>query len=174
MNLDMKTATAPASNESSVITFEEGIIGVPRARRFELLEQDSSPVRLLRSLDIPHFALPVVDPALADPGYRPGFGSRLNGVLEVDEGDPVLVLAVATLESGGPLANLRAPVVINARTRRAVQLILEDRSYPLRAPVRVEGQDAEPALPGPRPIRDQDGPAGRTGGPHAGSESQAR
>ena len=152
----------------SEILFEEGLIGVPRARRFELLERDGSPVRLLRCLDIPHFALPVVDPALADPQYRPEIGNRLEGILEIEEGDPVLVLAVAAVDSSGPLANLRAPVVINARSRRAV------RSYPLRAPVRAEPREAEPALPAPRPIRGQDGPAQRTGGPHAGPESQAR
>ena len=46
--------------------FEEGIMGVPRARRFELLEQDGSPVHVLRCLDISGFALPVVDPPSTD------------------------------------------------------------------------------------------------------------
>ena len=64
----MTHATA-AAVDTTEISFEEGIIGVPRARRFQLLGRDGSEVLLLRSLDIPGFSLPVVDPRHADPGF---------------------------------------------------------------------------------------------------------
>lgn len=117
------------------ILFEEGIIGVPRARRFLLLERDGSPIRVLRCLDIEGFALPVADPRLADAGYAPDFGSQLLDRLSLKAGDPVVVLAVTTLEPGGAVANLRAPIVIHVARRRAAQIILEGGSYPLRAPL---------------------------------------
>jgi flagellar assembly factor FliW len=53
--------------------------------------------------------------------------------LEPDES--VVLLAVTALEPDGLVANLKAPVVVNARRRLAAQVILEDRAYPLRAPV---------------------------------------
>jgi flagellar assembly factor FliW len=118
----------------SEITFDEGIIGVPRARRFELLANAESSVHLLRCLDIPDFALPVVDPRRARPDYRPDLG-RVFEALGLDDGEPVLVLAVTTIEADGPMANLRAPIVINPSKRLGMQLILDDRSMPLRAPV---------------------------------------
>ena len=135
----MNTATDEEMRES-VILFEEGIIGVPRARRFQLLERADSPVRILRCLDVEGFNLPVVDPTLAAPGYRPELGPRVAEVLGLLPEDDVLLLAVAVLEPGGPVVNLRAPVVVNVRRRRALQLILDDRSYPLRA--KLEGEVA--------------------------------
>jgi flagellar assembly factor FliW len=130
----MSESTVPGAADAT-ICFEEGIIGVPRARRFELLERNGSTVRVLRCLDIEGFALPVTDPRLADENYRPELGGRVQEALDLSTGDPVLLLAVTTLEAGGPVANLRAPLVINVRRQRAMQVILDDKSYPLRAPV---------------------------------------
>lgn len=133
----------PRDADSSIIWFGEGIIGVPRARRFQLLEKPDSPFRVLRCLDIDGFALPVIDPTLVDPGYRPELGSRLDETLGLSREDPVLVLAVATILPGGPVANLRAPVIINTRGRVAAQIILDDRRYPLRAPVQLPNDGLE-------------------------------
>lgn len=138
----MKTMTeaslapfAESCPEETRISFEEGIIGVPRARSFVLLEREGSAVRVLRSLDIEGFALPVTDPRLADPGYRPSFSPRLAESLDAGPADPIVVLAVTTLGPEGATANLRAPVVLNPRNGRAAQVILDDRRYPLNAPV---------------------------------------
>jgi flagellar assembly factor FliW len=130
-------AEATIAAEETEIRFEEGIIGVPRARRFELLEREGSPIRVLRCLDIDGFALPVIDPRLADSGYRPVIGARVQEALLLDAGEPILLLAVTTLEPSGPVANLRAPLVVNVKRRLAKQIILDDRAYPLRAPIPV-------------------------------------
>ena len=131
-------AEATVAAEETEIRFEEGIIGVPRARRFELLVREDSPIRVLRCLDIEGFALPVVDPRLVDAGYQPVLGPRVQESLLLQAGEPILLLAVTTLEPAGPVANLRAPVVVNVKRRLAKQIILDDRAYPLRAPVPVQ------------------------------------
>jgi len=107
------------STVSTEILFEEGILGVPRARRFQLMEQPGSPVMVLKCLDISDFLLPVVDPALAEPDYVKTVAPRIHSPVEFQEDDPVLLLAVAALEKAGPVANLRAPVILNVRTMRA-------------------------------------------------------
>ena len=121
--------------DTTVIVFEEGIIGVSRARRFQLLEREGSQLRVLRSLDIEGFALPVVDPNLVDPDYRPQISPRVVRALELTREEDVLMLSVATLEPDGAVANLRAPMIINVEKRIGVQVILDDRSQPLRAKV---------------------------------------
>ncbi len=128
--------TAPVPDDAREILFEEGIIGVPRARRFHLLDHAGSPIRVLRCLDIEGFALPVADPRLADPDYRPALGPRVAEAVGLKKDEPLVVLAIATLEAEGPKVNLRAPVVINAQNRLATQVILDDRTLPLRAPIR--------------------------------------
>ncbi len=121
------------SNSACEILFEEGIIGVPRARRFHLMERDGSPVRVMRCLDIEGFTLPVVDPRLADPSYAPRINKRVAATLGAGSDEPLLLLAVATWQPNGAVANLRAPLVINTNRRVAAQVILEDRTLPLRA-----------------------------------------
>jgi len=125
------TAIASAGSE---ILFEEGIIGIPRARRFHLLERPGSPLRLLQSLDIAGFALPVVDPRFAEPDYSPTLQSRVSEALSLGDGGCVL-LAVVTLGDALPTANLRAPIVINVDRRVGAQVILDDRSLPLERPL---------------------------------------
>jgi flagellar assembly factor FliW len=124
-----------AGDRGAEILFSEGVIGVSRARRFELLERSGSPIRVLRCLDIEGFALPVVDPRLADPDYRPAISARVSEALGLSGEGLLLLLAVTTLEPAGPVANLRAPLVINVEKRIGAQVILDDRRQPLRAKV---------------------------------------
>jgi flagellar assembly factor FliW len=130
----MDYSTASQDPESTIL-FAEGLIGVPRARRFQLLEKPGSPHRILRCIDIEGFNLPVVDPHQVDPEYQPRLGARVAEALELETGDAVLMLAVTSLESDGSHANLKAPLVINVNSRLAAQIILEGDAYPLRAPV---------------------------------------
>jgi flagellar assembly factor FliW len=132
------TAGNAMAVEAAELIFEEGIIGVPRARRFELMEQENSPVRLLRCLDIKGFALPVVDPLLADPDYRPDLHRTLKA-LGCERAEDVLVMAVACLEPDGAYANLRAPIVLHVGRRSGAQVILDDMKLPLRALVKMNG-----------------------------------
>jgi len=125
-------------DNETVLHFDEGIIGVPRARRFRLLERPGSCVRILQSLDIQGFCLPVVDPRLADATYQPQLAPRISAALKCEPADPVVFLAVAALEPEGAVANLKAPVVVNARSRLAAQVILDDAAFPLRARVTEE------------------------------------
>ena len=71
------------TSEGTVIQFPEGVIGVPRARRFQVLERPGSPIRVLKCLDIEGFNLPVVDPRLTLDAVR-GFGDAVMHVLQSD------------------------------------------------------------------------------------------
>jgi flagellar assembly factor FliW len=130
------STSAQRKPDAARLLFEEGIIGVPRARHFELLERRDSPVRMLRCLDLPSFVLPVIDPTEVDPSYGPKIAPRIFESLGLSADDSVLLLAVATLEPDGILVNLRAPLVINPRSCVGAQVILENRKLPLRAPMR--------------------------------------
>ena len=87
-------------------------------------------------LDIDGFNLPVVDPTLADRGYAPKLSRRVLRALQLEADDSVLLLAVTTRRPDGDLVNLRAPLVVNVQRRLALQVILDDRAYPIDAPLR--------------------------------------
>jgi flagellar assembly factor FliW len=77
--------------------------------------------------------------------------------LDLRPDDPLLLLAVVTIPSEAPekaSANLRAPVVVNLRTRRGKQLILHE-SIPLRFPLlpqMVEAKSVVSCTTEPAPV----------------------
>lgn len=75
----------------------------------------------------------LVDPSLVVAGYAPRITAAMRAEIEAEEEEGAVVFVVANPSEGGVFVNLRAPVLINARTGAAVQVIFDDASYPLRA-----------------------------------------
>jgi flagellar assembly factor FliW len=74
-------------------------------------------------------------PFFAD--YAPEIDDAVVAELGVEHADDLLALLVVTLGStpDSATANLLAPVLVNHRTRRAGQYLLDDVDLPLRAPL---------------------------------------
>jgi flagellar assembly factor FliW len=128
-------ATAPDLLELTVLG---GLAGFAQGERYALVEVSStSPLFRLCSLDVPGLDFLVVPPAVCFPDYAPEIDDASAGRLELVDAQDALLLVVLTVgeDAGKATANLMAPVVINARTRQAAQVIVEG-TYPLRAPLR--------------------------------------
>jgi len=112
-----------------VIELSEGLIGLPMLRRWLLLDMDRNvPMRWLQSLDRPDFGVPVMPPVFFAEAYEVHAASSARRQL-APEGEPDLVtLIIATVHEGGEriTGNLRAPLVLDASTRRGAQLALDD------------------------------------------------
>jgi len=124
--------------EEKVIKIPSGVIGFPLSTRYLVLDHDRDvPFKWLQSLDQEELAFVIMDPVWFKPDYRVTIA--LDEIVElgrVDERDLVLFV-ILTIPSDDPsrmTANLRGPVVVNAGTRIAKQLILHDE-FPTRAPV---------------------------------------
>lgn len=137
------TTTAP--EEAAAVTGDIPVVelaapfpGFPGLRRFALARVvDDGTVCDLRSLDDPEVSFVVVPPAEFFDGYAPEVGDDVADALELTSGEDALVLAMVTLgeSAANATANLRAPIVVNHRTRRAMQVILDDPELPLKAPL---------------------------------------
>jgi flagellar assembly factor FliW len=118
------------------------IAGFPEHHQFVLAELDpSSLLRSLRSLDDPELRFLVLPPGPFFPDYEPEIDDDWAERLELTSSEDALVLLLVTpgATAGEATANLMAPVVINVRTRRAAQIVLDDASLPLRAPLPTSG-----------------------------------
>ena len=114
-----------------------GLAGFPDAERYALVEvPDASPLFLLRSLDQEGLEFVVVPPGVFFPDYAPELDDASAERLGLTDAADALLLVVITVGSGAAdaTANLLAPVVINQRTSRAAQVILQG-DWPLRAPL---------------------------------------
>lgn len=137
----------------AVIRLPAGVIGFPRSCRYVLLDHDRhAPFKWLQSLDEPSLAFVVMDPARFKPDYRVEVAPEELVELDLAEGDELVLLVILTIPPADPgrvTANLRGPLVINARTRLAKQLVLKD-SVPIRHPLYPQtdrARTAEPAVP---------------------------
>ena len=128
-------ATEPDLLELTVLG---GIAGFAGAERFALVEvSETSPLFRLSSLDQPGLDFLVVPPAVFFPDYAPEIDDASAARLALTDAEDALLLVILTVgdDIAAATANLMAPVVINARTRQAAQVVVED-TYPLRAPLR--------------------------------------
>jgi flagellar assembly factor FliW len=139
---DGRVSDIGADDANPSLEFVGPVAGFPAHRLFVLAELDeSSQLRALRSLDDPGLRFLVLPPGPFFPDYAPAISDEWASRLELTSADDALVLVVVTPDAaaGGATVNLLAPVVINTRTRRAAQFVLDDSSLPLRAALVTSG-----------------------------------
>lgn len=120
-------------DEEAVITFSQGLFGFENYRRFVVLcLDDKSPFRWLQSMEEPSLAFVVIEPRHFMPDYAPTISDADAEALGLNEETPYLIFVVVTIPPGKPeqmTANLMGPIIVNAATRTARQVIVEDECY---------------------------------------------
>lgn len=128
--------------KDSLITFPAGLIGFPRCKDFVMIEH-KAPFSWLHSVTDPALAFVVID------GYE--FGTEYNLTPPLDnpdcdfkEDDEYAILIIVTVRKNLALttANLKAPLFVNLRNRKGVQVIFDDPKYSTRHPLWSE-EDVE-------------------------------
>jgi flagellar assembly factor FliW len=122
--------------ESQIIHFQEGMLGMPTYKHYLLLQSDEiAPFLRLQSVDKPSLSFLLIDPAFIDTGYR-AFVEKADVkrmfIQPGDEGSVVLVVCKIAKEGKDITANLVAPVVINHTDMQGAQLVLLDSPYDVR------------------------------------------
>ena len=157
-----------------VINLPDGLIGLPRLRRWILLEMERPvPLKWLQSLDDGNFGFPVAEPGFFASAYEvappPGVLARLG----CDSAEELAVLIITTVHEGGSrlTGNLAAPLLIHLGTRLGAQVVIDDERWSLRQEIdylkfglAVQGETAaegteepatEPALVGAGPEKER-------------------
>jgi len=125
----------------SVLHFPDGLIGLPRARRFALLEpsRPEIPFRYLVCLDLPELGFLVCDPEAVFPGYAAEVvpaGGRAGAAL--------LVIVTVPENPREMTVNLMAPLVVDGESRQGVQMVLDTGRFSTRHAL-LPAADATPA-----------------------------
>lgn len=122
--------------DEDVLTIKDGLLGFPEHTRFLILQhREGSPFRWLQSVEDPKLAFLVTDPVNFVQDYEPEMAPECAQDLGLDEQTPRLVYAIATVPKGCPeqmTINLAGPIVINAASRVARQLVIEHPSCPIK------------------------------------------
>jgi flagellar assembly factor FliW len=123
--------------EDVLMHFPEGLFGFESETRFLPIEVPALyPILFLQSIQRPELCFVTMPILVIDPGYRLALSPtdlELAGMRAGRQpviGEDVLCLAILTLREDGPTtANLIAPLVINLRSRRAVQALMLESEY---------------------------------------------
>jgi flagellar assembly factor FliW len=119
----MTTPPRPASERE--LHFVEPIPGFDGTDRFTLT---------MRSLSDPQLRFVLAPPEAFFGDYHPDIDDTVGLALDANEVEVLVILSIAS----GPrdaTANLRAPIVVAPGSGRAVQLILDDETLPMRRPL---------------------------------------
>lgn len=130
------------SGDIPVLELVRPMVGFPDLHRFALARLvDDGLVCDLRSLDDPEVSFVVVPPHEFFHEYTPEIDDSAVTALGVDEADDLITLVLVTLGDSpeSATANLRAPLLINHRNRRATQVILDDPDLSMKARLTRQG-----------------------------------
>lgn len=142
MKVDTKWFGTVEISEQKIITFEKGLMGFEDYKKFvivyELEEDREHSIMWLQSLDEVSLALPVIKPELIKEDYDPVVEDELVfGLGENIRDANLLVLVTLTVPQDikKMTCNLKAPLIINTDTMKAVQLVANNEDYVVRYPI---------------------------------------
>lgn len=122
-------------DEDKVLTFEDGLIGFEDCKRYTILynneEGENNTISWLQSLDMQELALPVISPLSVLADYNPIVEDEvLKPLGELTEENVIILLTLSVPSDITKMsANLKAPLVINADTKKGCQIIAENPDY---------------------------------------------
>ena len=118
-----------------VLFFPRGIPAFETKQKWILAGNEQSAIKWLQSLDDGNLALPVTSPDAIQSDYNariPDDELKLLGSADISELALLIVVSIPELEPWNMTANLRAPILINLKTHKAVQVIALNEEYPVR------------------------------------------
>jgi len=130
----------------ALLTFPSGLLGFPEWTRYVILDHDTdAPFKWLHCAEEPSLAFVVIDPVLFNANYQITISPEARFEVEGNETDELSLAVILTIPADDPsavTANLRGPLLMNARTRLCKQLVLSE-DYPTRYPVFSASSHAE-------------------------------
>ena len=125
-------------DDSKIIYFPSGIIGFPEMTDFAIIYDEEkgkdTPIRWMQSLQETEFALPVMDPLLVMGNYNPEVeDDYLLPLGKMNEEEALVLVTISVPKDLQKMSvNLQAPIIINAETKKAAQIIVNTEKYPVK------------------------------------------
>ncbi|MFD1862043.1 flagellar assembly protein FliW [Planococcus chinensis] len=123
-----------------ILTFERGIPGFEEYKEYALIPADASeatPFFFLQSVEEEEVSFFLVDPFTFFGDYDVKLADQQVERLALE--DPTDAIVLTTITAAGDLkdatTNLKAPIVINNKKRRGMQVVLDNKTYNIKQPL---------------------------------------
>lgn len=135
MNIAAPRSGTLTVDPERIIEFPNGLPGFEDCRRYTLHHPDAEEGAqapryfILQSLDDAGVAFSITDPALFGFNYEISLSDEEAAALDLADPAEAAVVVMLVKENSGLRANLKAPLVLNLRTRRGIQHVFSRLNY---------------------------------------------
>ena len=125
-------------DDQKILSFEEGLIGFENLKKFTLIYnsegENSKSIIWLQSLDEPMVAIPIINPFYVMTDYNPIINDEvLDSLGQLNEDNTALFLTLTVPSDISQMTtNLKAPIIVNAETKKGCQVIAENPEYVIK------------------------------------------
>jgi len=123
------------ASESEILAFENGLPGFENEKNFILLSIEGNEVyQILQSINSKEVGFVTANPYLFISDYTFEVDESTVEALNIESEEEIIVLSIVTVKEpfNASTVNLKAPVIINTKSKKAKQCILENADYPIR------------------------------------------
>ena len=129
--------------ESEILTFDNGLPGFENEKIFILLSIEGNEVyQILQSINSKEVGFVTANPYLFISDYTFDLDESTVEALNIESEEDIIILTIVTVKEpfNASTVNLKAPVIINTKSKIAKQCILENADYPIRYSIDVQMQ----------------------------------
>ena len=122
-------------DKKDVIEFSEGLLGFENLKKFFVVDPgDQTLILWLQSIDDAGTAFPIIEPKIFQPSYSVKLLPVELNSLQLENLSNASVYAILTIPQNVTemSANLKAPIIINNKTKNARQIVLQDSKLEVR------------------------------------------
>ena len=122
--------------EDAIYEFSEGLYGFENEKRFAIFEKSFEDISFLYLQSFRHLdpCFLVFEPWELYPDYQPLLSDDDMEACQADTVDDLIFLVIATVPSSieNLSINIKSPVVLNPKTKKGRQVILQNKDYSVR------------------------------------------
>ncbi len=122
-------------DKKDVIEFSEGLLGFENLKKFFIVDPgDQTLILWLQSIDDAGTAFPIIEPKIFQPSYSVKLLPVELNSLQLENLSNASVYAILTIPQNVTemSANLKAPIIINNKSKAARQIVLQDSKLEVR------------------------------------------
>ena len=138
MELNTKLFGTIEYARESIISFDEGLIGISDKKDFILIEkEDFFPFNYLQSVEDPSFTLVIISPFFVEKEYKFDIHKDDLSTIDVAEAKDFIISAIVVFSDKVEdiTVNLKAPLIINIESKKGKQILLQNNDYGVTEPL---------------------------------------